>query len=314
MELKKVLGFCVLSSLGLTFSMCDSEPDVDPDEALKESLVGGWYNEEHQEYDKFFASGSYYSEFPSSIGEGYTSLYGNYAINDGVLSLAFEFDGMALSTQNEIVTLTDYEMVWHDMATGDEYKYIKVIDEVNLNMGERIPISTITNDLTVYGFSFTQGVSIFDTSSSEIVGFLEGTGFVKFSTDKGDVMIRLNVTNDDRVVLPDFSSVLGMQKDDLINCMGTPYANEEAYVYYNYASPLVTSAMFMIDDASDEVYVVGVTLSKNTSEEDIMDYLNENYVFLSSDEENGTYIYVNEDFTMAISFSPSQSYMTIMSF
>ena len=305
MKTHKLLFLSMLALLCLTTSCEKDDSATSADDKLKESLIGGWYNEEHSEYDEFFKSGTFYYELAGNFtGDG------TYDVKDGVLTLSTTMYGEAITTSNYL-TISGSKMVWEDVESGDVYEYIKVIDDVHMNIGESISLSSITQGLEVEKISISNSPIIVDENADKITAYIDGSGFMKISTNDGDVAVRFTVENENNVLYPDMSNFIGKSQDELTSIIGIPYYLKEEYSYYKYNSSLISSAMFSIN-SDGYTYSINITFNSEVDTDKILAYLNENYEILIDGSESGTYIYTT-DKAQYIAFIPSLGSMQFMS-
>lgn len=277
----------------------------------KELIVGAWYNEDYQEYDKYMSSGNYYYEFPNTEG-GFFSGYGEYSIKGNVLTSEVTLLGTPIVVRDVIEVLDEMKFVYQDEESGQIFNQVRVVEEYKLDVNERVlPELDVLADIKGYK-SLHPETAVVNPKSGEIMGLFDGRAFIKVITDKGDVVVRVDVANNKGVAFPDFSDGLGLTKADVLALYGEQNAYEDLEVVtYAYDSDLVSLVMFLLDEESGVVSTIGMQLSENNSHENVLGYLKANFHENLIDEEVGDYYYSDQEKRVGISYLPSSSIIII---
>lgn len=298
MKNRKICLAYIITILGICLNSCKKE-----DHDISLLIANKWFNEEYQEYDQFYESGVYYYEYPYNSNV-YIKGNGTFTFEDKILTLNFKFDGKDYKTTNK-VTFKNNKMFWEDQKTGDIYEYLKVVEDVKINMRESVSLSTILPNYTINDFKFINGVAYIDLAQNELVGLMEGNGYVKLFTNEGEVMLKLSVTNENYVCVPDFAFAIGKLPNEIYAVFGTPHMVQNDYIAYEYKNSLVKTVMFATNETSQITEAVGITLNDNIKESEVIKYLENNYKRI-----NNTFCFLGKNENSIIVYNPKTSYIT----
>ena len=177
-------------------------------------------------------------------------------------------------------------MVLIDKKTGNEYVYHKVIAEKEIKMGESKSLEDWYS-ATIFDFEAYQSVLLCDKKATTITGFSEGVGFLTLLTNQGEVVLRLQVEQNDKFTLPDFTVLLDLDKTHIRSLLGIPYfatPNQEDYMLdYFYNSSLMENITIMMDTSGSAVRFLVVKLTDSVNKTDVAKQLKKDYVFLGDD-------------------------------
>lgn len=310
--MKTLFKIFLLSCTVLVFSCDDS--DGDSGYKTSDAILGAWYNDEYQEYDKFMQSGMYYYEFPNTMGEGLFSGTGEYSISGKEFTMEAELLGQKVKMTNVIDTLNETKFVYHDkQEISSTFVYYKVVDEQNVNVSESVTLDlgfqTAIKDYENHSY----GTVLVNPKNGAITAFAEGTGYIKLFTEKGPVYARLNVHNDRNVPLPDVTMLLGCSAAEVVEILGTPFNLNESSAYYSYKNSLLINLMALFDAETGAVYAVGITLAGNNDAAAVKSYLASKYTYSAENSTDDVCVYVDVDNRIVFQYDIVNSMLIIYS-
>ena len=211
--------------------------------------------------------------------------YGEFFFEDSIVYLSYNYAESQVLYKYS-VEFADNKMVLIDKKTGNEYVYHKVIAEKEIKMGESKSLEEWYS-ATIFDFEAYQSVLLCDKKATTITGFSEGVGFLTLLTNQGEVVLRLQVEQNDKFTLPDFTVLLDLDKTHIRSLLGIPYfatPNQEDYVLdYFYNSSLMENITIMMDTSGSAVRFLVVKLTDSVNKTDVAKQLKKDYVFLGDD-------------------------------
>ena len=283
--MKKIsLQLLAMSLIVFTLTMCTETPKT-PSELLQEKMLGAWYCGNYYKYINFMESNVMYYEHPNEMGSGFTNEYGEFFLEDSIVYLSYNYAESQVLYKYS-VEFADNKMVLIDTKTGNEYVYHKVIAEKEIKMGESKSLEDWYS-ATIFDFEAYQSVLLCDKKATTITGFSEGVGFLTLLTNQGEVVLRLQVEQNDRFTLPDFTLLLDLDKTHILSLLGIPYfatPNQDDYVLdYFYNSSLMENITIMMDTSGSAVRFLVVKLTDSVNKTDVAKQLRKDYTFLGDD-------------------------------
>lgn len=283
--MKKIsLQLLAMSLIVFTLTMCTETPKT-PSELLQEKMLGAWYCGNYYKYINFMESNVMYYEHPNEMGSGFTNEYGEFFLEDSIVYLSYNYAESQVLYKYS-VEFADNKMVLIDTKTGNEYVYHKVIAEKEIKMGESKSLEDWYS-ATIFDFEAYQSVLLCDKKATTITGFSEGVGFLTLLTNQGEVVLRLQVEQNDRFTLPDFTLLLDLDKTHIRSLLGIPYfatPNQDDYVLdYFYNSSLMENITIMMDTSGSAVRFLVVKLTDSVNKTDVAKQLRKDYTFLGDD-------------------------------
>lgn len=278
----------------LFFTGCSEEETWNPADDYPENILGGWYEETYQEYDVYTKNGVYYFDFPDNPTEG----VGEYSIKNDIITYSFPFNGVIYSQNEQIISLSETEMIWKNPQNGEETKWLRVISEVEIDMSTGISILSIIpeelkpEEFDINDYEIIQGSGCILFNGEQITGFIEGTVFIKYFSSKGDVIIRVNITNNKNLCIQNLEYLIGSTKNDIKMMFGIPVYDRGDFIAYEFESPLLSKIYYSIDTNTNLVTDIIVSVTKENMP-NIIEYYYSKYTFLY--ENNGIYIFINND-------------------
>lgn len=283
--MKKIsVQLLAMSLIVFTLTMCTETPKT-PSELLQEKMLGAWYCGNYYKYINFMESNVMYYEHPNEMGSGFTNEYGEFFLEDSIVYLSYNYAESQVLYKYS-VEFADNKMVLIDTKTGNEYVYHKVIAEKEIKMGESKSLEDWYS-ATIFDFEAYQSVLLCDKKATTITGFSEGVGFLTLLTNQGEVVLRLQVEQNDRFTLPDFTLLLDLDKTHIRSLLGIPYfatPNQDDYVLdYFYNSSLMENITIMMDTSGSAVRFLVVKLTDSVNKTDVAKQLRKDYTFLGDD-------------------------------
>lgn len=283
--MKKIsVQLLAMSLIVFTLTMCTETPKT-PSELLQEKMLGAWYCGNYYKYINFMESNVMYYEHPNEMGSGFTNEYGEFFLEDSIVYLSYNYAESQVLYKYS-VEFADNKMVLIDTKTGNEYVYHKVIAEKEIKMGESKSLEDWYS-VTIFDFEAYQSVLLCDKKATTITGFSEGVGFLTLLTNQGEVVLRLQVEQNDRFTLPDFTLLLDLDKTHIRSLLGIPYfatPNQDDYVLdYFYNSSLMENITIMMDTSGSAVRFLVVKLTDSVNKTDVAKQLRKDYTFLGDD-------------------------------
>ena len=283
--MKKIsVQLLAMSLIVVTLTMCTETPKT-PSDLLQEKIQGAWYCGNYYKYINFMESNVMYYEHPNEMGSGFTNEYGEFFFEDSIVYLSYNYAESQVLYKYS-VEFADNKMVLIDKKTGNEYVYHKVIAEKEIKMGESKSLEDWYS-ATIFDFEAYQSVLLCDKKATTITGFSEGVGFLTLLTNQGEVVLRLQVEQNDKFTLPDFTVLLDLDKTHIRSLLGIPYfatPNQEDYMLdYFYNSSLMENITIMMDTSGSAVRFLVVKLTDSVNKTDVAKQLKKDYTFLGDD-------------------------------
>ena len=304
----KFISLCtIMLCTHVIFTGCNEDDNTwDPTSEYPELILGGWYHEGAQEHDQFLSSGVFYMKYPNQA----TNITGHYSVEGDQYTAEFTLDNTEYSFLYTLTTLTETRMIWKNETTGDEFEYMRVIADIELEVNETIALEDIVSErLGSQNFVIGECKAlhsnvIVNNDTKEISAIIDGEAFVKIHSNVGDVVIHIQVTPTAEFHLPNFEIYLNKPIEDIRNIFGTPYLEGENMLCYLLGSETFSRVICSFDENNNISDMVILNLTGNNLQ-NILDELNNKYILIM--QEDYKYYFVTTDYSCFILYQPIQN-------
>lgn len=274
----KKLFMLIAMAMPLFFTACSDDDDTPNEENSWSEITGSWYNEDANEEIRFYESGTFYSRFCNVQRSNETE--GRWEYDQKNHKLTWTYNQTITNNWN-VKDVSATTLTISNTESGT-FKYERVVDTYTLKYGEttNIQLSTDYSSYSVYSYSSknTRLASVSEDGTITAAGE-KGTTYVKLTTNKGDIWVRVIVGDDCLDLWYDYQSLMGADLNTLKQVLGTPdESTDYSYSFNVYVtSDVVQTVKVFMDERTNKVSEIGIALKQAVPAASISSYLSSHY-------------------------------------
>ena len=294
MTMKKTLLLLIAAIFVVS---CDDDCDhgFSKDETISDILVGSWFCEELGEENTFKADGSFSGRWCTWTDQGEGQ--GRYFMNSdrNRLTLDQTANGNRQVVDWTLTNVTEYTFTLKsDIAILD---YGKIVETYRMDKGDQRRVSFDNANILNYE---SKNPNIATVSDEDIITATDEKGYtyIKVTTDKGNVWVKVIVNNEETNLWADYSFLIGKEYSDLKQTMGRETVTVSVnngdiicYVYDIRLHNILDTCLVYIDNSTHVITSVVLDAKDGVPNDVILNYMNARYYKLS--ETNGQYFYLS---------------------
>lgn len=220
--------FLFALATSVAFVACNDECDHTSSTPIVEkttTIVGNWYNEEHNEEDRYSASGTFYVKYASLQNAG--EIEGRYEY-DGENNRLTWNTGVNMFDDWKVTKLSDYELAIKSSTIGTlEYgRILETIDFKEYGEVDTVAYLNIESDfpeLSIRSYSSSnERIATVSDAGKVVAKGEKGTAYIKVQTTIGNVWAKVIVGDDCPDLWFDYVSVIDAEYNEVKKILGTP--------------------------------------------------------------------------------------------
>lgn len=299
--MKKYL-FLIATAITLGFTSCSEEEcDHIPGGVVKESIVGSWYEEAENEEMRFGENGTFYDKYCNVTRSSETEGHWEYDSKNNKLTYTYSFMGQSQFADWTVKDLKELSFTISSTTVAD-HKLEKIVETYQLEVGESTTIlfSEAYPSYMVQSYKSKNERLASVTSDGVITAEGEkGTTYIKVSTDKGNVWVKVVVGDDCLDLWYDYVSVIGTNYNEMRNMLsrlGEPYnqGQDYAFGFLHTMHDVVDIVKVYLNPSTRLTSEIQIVLKEGMADAEILSYMDSRY-YKFAENNNNIYYSTLED-------------------
>lgn len=286
-----------LIALAITIGMtsCSDDESNNGYNSGEPPIIGSWYEEAENEEIRFSENGTFYDKYCNTIRSEEIEGRWEYNSKNSKLTYTYSFMGKTEFVDWTVKNLKELSFTISSTEVAD-HNLEKIVETYKIEVGETATIrfSSIFPSYNVKSYASNNPRLASVNENGEIKAEGEkGTTYVKISTDKGNVWVKVVVGDDCLDLWYDYQSLIGKNYSTVRKVLGIPSINgEDGYSYgfilsdyHDYAEEIDV----FLNTNTGLVEEIALVLKSSVPESKILTYMNTHYYTYSA---LGTYYYI----------------------